>query len=142
MLPIRNFDLDPCCTRPASVAVIIGGRVRESGASPGGGESDAFLILAADNLACVSWTPSLVLFIEKALLLGVVGMRRPALVPLAVAAILVDRQGLLLFADLALGPPLGASLRLLHLLLRGVPLVLALGTPVPTVLGIGGRVRV
>ena len=104
-------------------------------------KANAFSIFAPDNLADVSRTPSLVFFVEKAFLLGVVGMWRPALVPLAVAAILVDRQGLPLLSQLAFGTPLRLSFCLLHLLLRGCLLSLLLAF-VPTVLGVGGRVKI
>ena len=105
-------------------------------------EPNALPVFASDNLACVSGTPSLVLLILKTLRLGLVGMRRPPFVLLAVASVLVDWQGLSLLSKLALGPPLRPSLRLLHLLLRGGPLLLVFGPFVPTNLGVGGRVRI
>ena len=60
------------------------------GASLGGMKANTLRVLASGNLACVSGMPSLVLPIEKTLLLGVVGMRHPSQVLLAVATVLVD----------------------------------------------------
>ena len=103
---------------------------------------NALLVGASHNLAGVSWTPSLVLLVEEAFLLGVVGMRSAAVILFAMSSVLVDWHALLLLSNLALGLPLGPSFGLLHLLFCGGPFKLALCLLLPLILGVGGRVRV
>ena len=103
---------------------------------------NALPVLASNNLACVLGTPSLVLLVEEASLLRVVGMRSVVVVFLAVPTILVDGQEFLLFDPPPRGPSLGLRILILQLILLCGPFELALGSLVSVDLGVSRRVAV
>ena len=85
--------------------------------------------------------PSLILLVEELFLLGAVGMGSVVIILLPMLAVLVDWHALLLLSNLASGSPLTPSFRLFRLLFCSIPLKLALGFLVPSVLCLGGLRR-